>query len=205
MRSRVPSSNRLPGYVSSVEEPTDIELLSAVGRRDVAALGALYDRHGQLAFNLAGRVTADRQLAEEAVQDAFFNLWRQTSQFDSARGSVRGWLLASVRNRAVDLVRQRAGRTKLDVDLDAIEYTLAADNLWDEVSTHLDRDLLRDAMAELGEEQRQALDLAYFAGMSQSEIARATGAPLGTVKSRLRLALERMRTILESKGVRTAE
>ena len=188
-----------------MEELTDIELLSAVAGRDVAALGALYDRHGQLAFNLALRVTADRQLAEEAVQDAFFNVWRQASQFDSARGSARGWLFASVRNRAVDLVRQRTGRTRLDVDLVAVEHTLAADNLWDEVATHLDRDLLRNAMAELAEEQRQALDLAYFAGMSQSEIAEATGAPLGTVKSRLRLALTRMRTILESKGVRTPE
>ena len=187
-----------------MDEPTDIELLTAIRHQDVAALGSLYDRHGQHAFNLAVRISGDRQLAEEVVQDAFFNLWRQASQFDVNRGNFRAWFLTSVRNRAVDVVRQRAGRTGLDIHLEAAEYSLVGDDLWQQVANNLDRDLLRTAMAELSDPQREALELAYFQGMTQTEISQATGAPLGTVKGRLRLALERMRAILESRGVRAA-
>ncbi len=185
-----------------MDAPTDIELLTAIRHQDVAALGSLYDRHGQHAFNLAVRILGDRQLAEEVVQDAFFNVWRQASQFDVKRGNVRAWFLTSVRNRAVDVVRHRAGRTGLDIHLEAAEYLLAGDDLWQQVANNLDHDLLRGAMAELSPQQREALELAYFQGMTQTEIAQATGAPLGTVKGRLRLALDRMRSILEAKGVR---
>jgi RNA polymerase sigma-70 factor (ECF subfamily) len=188
-----------------VNDTTDQQLLEAMGRRDVGALEKLYDRYGSFAYGLAVRVIGDRQLAEDVIQEVFFNLWRQAGTFDNARGSVRNWLLTSVHHRAIDFVRQRNGKTRRDVELTEAEYRLNSPEPWAEVANSTDRDMLKKGIVALPAEQRRTLEMAYFQGMTHAEIAEATGVPLGTVKGRLRLALEKMRAYLESKGVRTAE
>ncbi|MBI3954182.1 MAG: sigma-70 family RNA polymerase sigma factor [Chloroflexi bacterium] len=185
-------------------ERTDQELIAALQRQEVQALEELYDRFGGLAYSLAFKVLGDGSLAEDVVQEVFFNLWRQAQSFDGSRGSVRAWLLASSRHRSIDFLRRRQAKAERDVELSASEFRLNTDDLWSQVANHLDHGLLRQALAQLPESQRQALELAYFGGLTQAEIADATDVPLGTVKGRLRLALEKMKDLLESQGIRTA-
>lgn len=181
--------------------PSDQELLQAVQRRDIGAFEQFYDHYGTLVYSLAVKVLEDRILAEDVVQEVFLNLWRNAGKFDSSKGAVRNWLLACTSNRAIDFLRQRQGKTRLDVALDETAYMLTSPDPWGEVVANADSALLSSAMKELPEEQRQTLEMAYFQGMTHSEIADGMAVPLGTVKGRLRLALEKMRVYLESKGI----
>lgn len=169
----------------------DAVLIHRLAHGDEAALGALYDRHGRLAFALALRVVGDPETAEEVVQEVFVAVWRRAAGYDAAKGSVKSWLLAAARNRAIDVLRMRQARPRttsfddlpLISDDDPARAALAA----------VDATALRAAVAILPPDQRTAVELAYFAGLSYPEIAAQLGIPLGTVKSRLRLALERLR------------
>ncbi|HEU5434548.1 MAG TPA: sigma-70 family RNA polymerase sigma factor [Thermomicrobiales bacterium] len=173
-------------------EPDDAELLRAVARRDSSALMALYDRYGRLAFGLAYRMLGDAGIAEEAVQDAFWLVWRRADTFDPSRGSgVRAWLLTIVHHKAVDL-RRRHGRAMAMDDIDEATPNLAEPDAWSVVSQRLERDRVRAAVAALPKEQQQAIELAYFDGLSHREIAERTGAPLGTIKGRMRLGLRKL-------------
>ncbi|CAA9569516.1 MAG: hypothetical protein AVDCRST_MAG59-3365 [uncultured Thermomicrobiales bacterium] len=175
-------------------ERGDDDLIAAIARRDPNALLALYGRHGRLAFALAYRVLGDAQTAEEAVQDAFLQVWQRAASCDVGRGSGRGWLLTIVHRRAIDA--RRRSRHRLEMGLDAVEATLAAPDAWDEVVHGLERDEVRAALRMLPEGQRQAIDLAYYEGLTHREIAERTGTPLGTVKGRLRLGLEKLHATL---------
>lgn len=180
-------------------EPTDEELIARVVDRDHAALMTLYDRHGRLAFALAYRVLGDAQGAEEAVQDAFLQVWRRAETFDRNRGfGGRAWVLAIVRNRAIDGLRRRSGRARESTPLEEVELTAAAQTPgpWAEVAAGLERDRVRAAVAELPPEQQDAIRLAYFDGLSHGEIADRTGLPLGTVKGRVRLGLRKLAGLL---------
>ncbi len=184
-------------------EPADDELITRVVARDHRALMALYDRHGRMAFALAYRVLGDAQAAEEVVQDAFLQVWRRAETFDPARGSgARAWLLTIVRNRAVDGLRRRSGRLREATPLEDVEATAAstAPGPWAEVSSGLDRERVRAAVAELPREQQDAIRLAYFDGLSHGEIADRTGIPLGTVKGRVRLGLRKLANLLAEPG-----
>lgn len=173
-------------------EPDDAELLQAVVRRDASALMALYDRYGRLAFGLAYRILGDAGAAEEAVQDAFLLVWRRAETFDPERGSgVRAWLLTIVHHKAIDLRRRQGRATTMD-DIDAAAPALAGPDVWSAVSQDLERDRVRAAVAALPNEQQQAIALAYFDGLSHREIAERTGAPLGTIKGRMRLGLRKL-------------
>jgi RNA polymerase sigma-70 factor (ECF subfamily) len=179
--------------------PTDGELLDGIARHDEASLAALYDRYHLLAFSLALRVVNDRGRAEDVVQDAFLAVWRKAASYADGRGSVKTWLTSIVRNRAIDVVR---ARRESDADDDAILLALRdpAPSIVEQVTAALDRDVVRSAIADLPLEQRQAIVMAYFEGRSHSEIADATGLPLGTVKSRIRLGMHRLRTSLLAAG-----
>ncbi len=182
-------------------EPGDDGLIAAVVRGDPTALVALYDRHGRLAFALAYRVLDDGGTAEEAVQDAFLLVWRRAASFDAARGgSVRAWLLTIVRNRAIDARRRRSGQHREAFGLESVEEALAEPDVWSEVALGLDRDRVRDAVDALPEEQRHTNDLAYFEGLTHREIAERTATPLGTVKGRLRLGLQKLHGSLVEAG-----
>lgn len=177
------------------ERLADEELMPLVGRKDPEAFEVLYDRHGGAAYSLAYRIVGDRAAAEEVTQEAFISVWRSGARFDSTRGSVRSWLLSVVRNRAIDFLRSRAGKApKLDFDDDsALEQRPATERTEDEALRRETAAELRDALAELPGEQSKVIELAYFGGFSHSEIARILGLPMGTVKGRMRLGLEKIR------------
>ena len=182
------------GGGGSMADSDDDALIAAIKRRDPTALMALYDQHGRLAFALAYRVLGDAGAAEEAVQDAFLIVWRRALFYD-ARGSARAWVLTIVRNCAIDEFR-RAGRRHEVFGLEAAEETPAVQDVWGEVVLRLDRDEIRAAVEALPDEQRWAIELAYFEGLTHQEIAARCGTPLGTVKGRLRLGLQKLHVSL---------
>lgn len=181
---------------SGPDADSDDALLDAIRRRDETAIAALYDRYGRLAFGLAYRVVGERNAAEDVVQEAFLSIWRRAASFETTRGSVRTWVLSIVHHRAIDRLRGTAGRTRQDAPLDDFERTLASDDPWREVSLVLQRETLQKAIATLPDPQRQAVELAYFDGYTQQEIAAKMDVPVGTVKGRLRLAMQRLRSLL---------
>lgn len=180
--------------------PTDAQLLEGVAQRDEPSLAALYDRYHLLAFSLALRVVNDRGRAEDVVQDAFLSVWRKAGSYVEGRGSVKTWLTSIVRNRAIDLVR---AKRESDSDDEAVLLAIRdpRPSVIEQVTATLDRDVIRGAIGELPLEQRQAIAMAYFEGRSHSEISEATGLPLGTVKSRIRLGMHRLRGLLLEAGM----
>ena len=136
------------------------------------------------------------------MQDAFLSVWNHASAFDPERGSMRAWLLTAVRNRCIDYLRGRGGREREERELQPqAEYAVSPPDPWREVALSIERDAVRDAVASLPAEQRQVVDLAYFGGYTQTEIAEMTQGPLGTVKGRIRLALEKMSSYLRGRGL----
>ena len=162
----------------------------------------LYDRYSALAYGVAMRMLGDPARAEDAVQDAFVNVWTRASTFDAARGPLRAWLLTSVRNRCIDYLRGRGSRERREDELNAdADYAQSPSDPWREVALSLERAAVRDAMSSLPPEQRQVVEMAYFGGYSHTEIADMTRVPLGTVKGRIRLALEKMSSYLRGRGL----
>ncbi len=176
--------------------PGDDELIAAVARGEHPALLALYDRHGRIAYGLAYRILGDAGAAEEAVQDAYLRLWRRASTFDAARGGGRSWLLTIVHHCAIDLVRRRAGAPPVVAGLDEMADRRSVPDAWREVSGRIERERVRSAVATLPGEQRRAIELAFFEGLTHREIAERDGLPLGTVKGRMRLGLKRLSGLL---------
>lgn len=174
----------------------DITLLQAVARGDEDALVQLYDRYGRQAFGLAYRILGDAASAEEVVQDAFLALWHHARLLTMHTGSARAWLLTVVRNRAIDHLRRRRGQVQL-VSLDAVVLPSIADDTAREIIERVQRADLLKALDALPKEQREVVELAYFEGLTHHEIATRLRIPLGTVKSRLRLALLRLGRTLE--------
>jgi RNA polymerase sigma-70 factor, ECF subfamily len=180
---------------SKAERLADEELMPLIGAKDPGAFEVFYDRHGGVAYSLAYRIVGERGAAEDVTQEAFISIWRSGARYDKARGSVRTWMLGIVRNRAIDFLRSKAGRApKLDFDDDSILEHRPAEGLTD--SEALRRETaqeVRGALDELPGEQAKVIRLAYFGGFSHSEIAGMLGVPLGTVKGRMRLGLEKIR------------
>ncbi|CAN5598630.1 sigma-70 family RNA polymerase sigma factor [soil metagenome] len=175
----------------------DNALVQLVANGEPAALAELYDRYGRLAYGLAYRVLADGSAAEEVVQDAFLQVWRKASTFDPAKGAgLRPWLLTIVHNRAIDLIRRRKNQSGREVELDPNAPFIGESDPAVEILEQLDHREIRSAMATLPNEQRQAIDLAFFEGLTHREIAERYGLPLGTVKGRLRLGLHKMHELL---------
>ncbi len=166
-----------------------------IGRKDAEAFEVFYDRHGGAAFSLAYRILGDRSAAEDCIQEAFISIWRSGGKFDPTRGSVRSWTLSIVRNRAIDALRSKAGKApKLTFDDDAIlEARPSEERTDDQAILHETASEVRGALSQLPEEQSKCIELAYFGGFSQSEIAAMLMLPLGTVKGRMRLGLEKIR------------
>jgi RNA polymerase sigma-70 factor (ECF subfamily) len=176
----------------------DDELMRLVQRGEVRAFEAIYDRHGTAAFSLAYRIAGNRAAAEDIVQDAFLAVWRSAVRYDAGRGSVRSWLLSVVHNRAIDWLRRSIARDRLRVDADGIEEREAAPELTDvEAFRRQEAATLRKALERLPPDQLRVIELAYYGGFTHSEIADLLGMPLGTVKGRMRLALDKMREGLE--------
>jgi RNA polymerase sigma-70 factor, ECF subfamily len=177
------------------ERLADEELMPLVGRKDPEAFEVLYDRHGGVAYSLAYRIVGERTAAEEVTQEAFISVWRSGARFDATRGSVRSWLLSVVRNRAIDFLRSKAGKApKLTFDDDAVLAQQQAPEMTEEEALRRETaDEVRGAIGKLPGEQSKVIQLAYFGGFSHSEIAEILGLPMGTVKGRMRLGLEKIR------------
>jgi RNA polymerase sigma-70 factor, ECF subfamily len=177
------------------ERLADEELMPLVGAKDPEAFEVFYDRHGGVAYSLAYRIVGEQAAAEDVTQEAFISIWRSGARFDPSRGSVRSWMLSIVRNRAIDSLRSKAGKApKLAFDDDAIlERQPAEERTEEEAMRRETAGEVRGALGELPGEQSKVIELAYFGGFSQSEISRMLGVPLGTVKGRMRLGLEKIR------------
>lgn len=179
----------------------DDRILGLLTEERPEAIEMLYDRYGGLAYSLAYRVLQDGAAAEDVVQDAFLSIWRRADSFRADRGSLRTWLCSIVHHRALDRLRGRAGRARADVPLEGAAPVASVPDMWETVSLQIERDHVRHALDELPADQRQAIELAYYGGYSQSEISSLLNVPLGTVKGRTRAALRRLRGELEMRGV----
>jgi RNA polymerase sigma-70 factor (ECF subfamily) len=177
------------------ERLADEELMPWIAKKDAEAFEVFYDRHGGAGYSLAYRILGDRTAAEDCIQEAFISIWKSGARFDRTRGSVRSWTLSIVRNRAIDALRSKAGKApKLTFDDDAILAARpAAEHTEAEVLAAETADEVRGALSQLPPDQSKAIELAYFGGFSQSEIAGMLNVPLGTVKGRMRLGLEKIR------------
>lgn len=188
------AARSVPGVAISA----DAVCLERIAGGDSGGIADLYDRHSAAAFGLAMRVTNDRGLAEDAVQETFISVWRDAARFDPARASARTWILAIAHRRAVDAVRRRRRPViSLDVEHDGRPlWNPAGPDVWPAVSARLDGAAVQLALSALPEAQRQTIEMAYFGGLTQQEIAARTSAPLGTVKGRVRLGLAALRDLL---------
>lgn len=163
---------------------------------DLGALDDLYEQYGAMAFSIAYRITGDRSAAEDVVQDAFLGAWRNAARYVDGRGSVKTWLMSIVHHRAIDAIRRRRPTVELPEPEAPLPASLTLPDTWAEVAVRLDRDAVQAALAQISEVQREAIELAYFGGLTQTEIAERTGVPLGTVKGRLRLGLQGLRAAM---------
>lgn len=191
---------RTPGVREDFSQASDASIVVAIGRYKQAALGEAYRRHAGAVFGLAKRLLTDHAQAEEIVQEVFLRLWNEPDRFDPDRGSLRSFLLAHTHGRSVDALRSITSRRKredrdarmtadagYDVDREVWDLTLAAQ--------------VREALADLHEGERAAIEMAYFGGLTYREVAEQLGEAEGTVKSRIRVGLKRLRTSLQTSGI----
>jgi RNA polymerase sigma factor (sigma-70 family) len=193
-------AGRVSMGMTDISEARDRELLQRLRDRDEDAFRGLFARYAPTAKSLATRVVRQSHLAEEIVQEAFMAVWRNPESYDAERGSVKSWLMGMVHHRAVDLVRrEEAYRRRAEDSIPQAIHDVAdhAEDVVQQVGLPEERRIVRSALDELPDEQRDVLTLMYFEGLSQSQIATRTGLPLGTVKSRTLLGMRRMRTSLE--------
>ncbi|MGH2585232.1 MAG: sigma-70 family RNA polymerase sigma factor [Dehalococcoidia bacterium] len=182
-------------------EPDDETLVRRVVQRDAEAFARLYDRYTDLVYSVALRVVADPALAQDAAQDVFLRLWRRPEAYDASRGRFVSWLVSVARNRAVDEVRMRGRRRVRELgEFSSMEDPPdgRAEDPQLAVQVQADRVAVRRALAQLPEDQRKALEMAYFSGLTQQEIAEQLQQPLGTIKTRTRLAMRKLRTLLSA-------
>ncbi len=181
------------------ETVDDEALVAEVARAQTEALSALYDRYSRLVYSLAFHIVSDPQAAEEITQDVFVQLWNRAATYDSAQGKLISWLASMARNRAIDELRRKSvrpeGHSAAWAD-DTVPEFQEDGQVEQTVAWSQEKRAIRRAIGDLPEEQRQVLALAYFEGYSHQQIATALGEPLGTVKTRLRLAIQKLRQAL---------
>jgi RNA polymerase sigma-70 factor (ECF subfamily) len=182
--------------VSSAADDADRAVLARVAAGQLDALQDLYDTYKTMAYSIALRITNDAGTAEDVVQEAFLGAWRNAGRYAESRGSVKTWLLSIVHHRAIDAIRRRKATVELPERGEVPPDALTLPDLWPEVAGNLDRAAIKGALGALSAVQREAIELAYFGGLTQQEIAARTSTPLGTVKSRIRLGLLAMRAVL---------
>ena len=191
----------------SVDPAADPDLVGRMRLGDESALEALYARYGGLVYTLARRIVGDPELAREVVQDTFLRSWDGRETYDPERGRLPWWLMGIARNRAIDLLRSRSHQARLR-ERATLPPDISTALSHDPAETVVARRTVLDALRELSDGQRKAIELAYYGGLTQTEIANELGEPLGTIKSRTREAMERLRKVLgpliQSAGGRTS-
>jgi RNA polymerase sigma-70 factor (ECF subfamily) len=176
----------------------DEEVMQLVQNADARAFELLYDRHGGAAFSLAYRMVGNRVIAEDIIQEAFLSIWRSRLRYEPARGSVRTWVLGIVHHRGVDALRRHTVHDRRRAGMEGVEERLEAPERTEvEAARRQEARSVRDALEALPEDQSKVIELAYFGGFSHSQIADMLEMPLGTVKGRMRLGLEKLRHSLE--------
>jgi RNA polymerase sigma-70 factor (ECF subfamily) len=169
----------------------------ALRRREPQAMELIYDRFGRQAFGLAYRIMGDGPSAEDVVQEAFLTLWRQAERIDPARGKLSSFLMTMVHHKAIDALRSKQGRTARQLSIDVADLEKYGADVAERVAQSLSREEVRKALATIPDEQRRPIEMAYFEGLTHVEIAESLSLPLGTVKSRVRLGLEKLRAVLQ--------
>ncbi len=183
---------------TGLRELGDEDLMQLVAGGDARAFEVIYERHSTVVFSLAYRICGVRVAAEEVAQDAFLSIWRSGARYDRTRGSVRTWLLGVVHNRAIDALRRSTVHDRLRAgDDQAAERIEAPERTEAEVARREEARSMRAVLEELPNDQRRVVELAYFGGFTHEQIAEMLGTPLGTVKGRMRLALEKLRASIE--------
>ncbi len=185
--------------LAAIDARTEVGLVERLKRRESAAMGELYDRYGKLVYSVIFRIVREQSIAEDLAQEAFLRVWNRVQFFDAEKGALGPWVLAVARNRAIDHLRSAAGRMSgKATDLDGpLEHPAAFVNLERDIMNSDRARLLRAAMEKLNAKQREVIELAYYEGLSQSEMAERMNQPLGTVKSWVRTALKILRSELE--------
>jgi RNA polymerase sigma-70 factor, ECF subfamily len=202
-----PSRTRLPSLDQKAEDLDDEELLFAICDGAEWAMDRLYQRYYKYAYALAYRIVHDSTFAEDIVQDAFLAVWRKAASYQEQQGSVRSWLQAIVHHRAIDKLRASVHREAqwIPLQVENEQDPLSTQpEVWEEAWRHEQALLIRSALAQLPTEQRQVIELGYFDGYTHAEIAERWNIPLGTVKGRMRLGLQKMKHLLRERGVETA-
>jgi len=189
----------MQGVTRELSHLSDEALVLLAARSQQAALAELYDRYGRPAYGLALRILRDEALAEDAVQEAFLGVWRGAARFLPERGKASTWILTLVHRRAVDLVR-REERRRADT-LEHAPEPVGGGDVDEEAWLRLQRERVQAALRQLPDQQREALELAYYGGFTQSELAERLGQPLGTIKSRMFMGLARLRELLGEPGL----
>ena len=181
-------------------KPDDASLIRLIARAKTDALNELYERYHRLVFSVALAIIGDPPVAEEVMLDVFVQVWQRAGTYDPEQARVRTWLIAITRNHAIDMLRMRKSRPEANaVNLDAVSMPdgPSRHGLEDDLQLSIEREGLRAKLAELPADQREVLVLAYFRGYTQSQIAEVLKQPLGTIKTRVRLAMQKLRKLLE--------
>src|SRR5919112_1245172 len=179
----------------------DKDLISQIGQGDAQAFATLYDRHIRVAYSLAYRLIGEKQAAEDLLQEAFLKLWRGAASYRAERGSVRTWLLSIVHNRGIDQLRSLSSRRRTQEKVEASAPRVQPSEAFAESWRNAQRDQVREALKSLPAEQLKVLELAYFSGYTHVEIAELLELPLGTVKGRMRLGLQKVRDYFDSQDI----
>ncbi len=174
--------------------------MSLVGDSDAGAFAGLYDRHSRAAYSLAYRMMGERQAAEDLVQEVFLGVWRAAGSYRAKRGSVRTWILSIVRNRGIDQLRTMASRRRVHDRVEATASVAQPSEAFAETWRNSQREQVREALRVLPPEQLKVLELAYYSGYTHAEIADLLDLPLGTVKGRMRLGLQKVREYFGASG-----
>lgn len=186
----------------SIRDLADEDLMQLVGRGDARAFESVYDRHSSAAFSLVYRMCGSRAAAEDVIQEAFLSIWRSGARYDRTRGSVRTWILGIVHNRAIDALRRHVVHDKRRASDEGIEERFEATDRTDlEAARRDEARSIREMLEGLPPEQCRVIELAYFGGFTHSEIADMLDLPIGTVKGRMRLGMDKLRVRLETAGV----
>lgn len=186
--------------VSDLQDRRDKDLVAATADGDRTAFTELYRRYAASTFGLAYRILGERAMAEEVLQEVFLSVWQRAGAYDTARGSVRSWLFAQIHHRSVDAVRREEAERRRSPLSTEPDHDDGVDQVIEEGWLSARRDQVRAALGALTAEQRAVIDLAYFKGLTQSQVAKETGVPLGTVKSRTLAAMRRLRDELHAAG-----
>ena len=189
------------GYGGRYPLLADEDLISLVGDGDAEAFATLYDRRSRAAYSLAYRMMGEKQAAEDLLQDAFLKVWRGAASYRPERGSVRTWVLSIVHNRGIDQLRSLASRRRTQERVEADAPRSQPSEAFSEARRNSQRDRVREALGALPPEQLKILELAYFSGYTHVEIADLLGLPLGRVKGRMRLGLNKLRDHFEARGI----